>query len=490
MGSCIEREINAFLWLSLIAVTTFLLGRLGKVFGLWSKARQLPGPPCSSFYGHGQLFSGTSLTEILYTCHKKYGGVVKLWLGPTQLMVSVADTELIKDVLLKAEDKLPLTGRAFRLAFGESSLFISSFEKVKYQRKSLEARLGGATLLERACSISTQVLDHVVERSQIATGNGGVDCEVVAQHLAFSILGTTIFGDKFLVWSKATVYEDLLMKIAKDACFWASYGVAPFWKHEFWQYKDSCIQLKSLTQELIKECRHTCKSELLQDSGGDGEREHEPCGEIISLMFHGSLTLSALIANILSRLLTHRHVQDKIYSEIVMARKDGTRPDLQTMDGLPTLFATIYESIRLLPAGPLLQRCSLQHDLCLKNGIVIPAAAIVVVPVQLVQMDSLYWGNDASKFNPCRFLSLHDGKTEFLTVPNESEAFLPFGSGARVCIGQKLAVRAISSLFAPLLENYEINLQPGSENNPKPVMNNHVLQFLPSPNIVFSRRST
>jgi hypothetical protein len=44
--------------------------------------------------------------------------------------VSIKDPALIKEMLLKAEDKLPLTGRAFRMAFGPSSLFVSSFDQV------------------------------------------------------------------------------------------------------------------------------------------------------------------------------------------------------------------------------------------------------------------------------------------------------------------------------------------------------------------------
>lgn len=40
--------------------------------------------------------------------------------------------------------------------------------------------------------------------------------------------------------------------------------------------------------------------------------------------------------------------------------------------------------------------------------------------------------------------------------PNEFKAFLPFGSGTRACIGQKLAVRGITSLFAALIEHYEV----------------------------------
>lgn len=68
--------------------------------------------------------------EVLAQSHEKYGSVVKLWLGPTKLLVSIKEPVIIKEMLSKAHDKLPLTGRAFRLAFGQSSLFASSFDQV------------------------------------------------------------------------------------------------------------------------------------------------------------------------------------------------------------------------------------------------------------------------------------------------------------------------------------------------------------------------
>lgn len=51
----------------------------------------------------------------------------------------------------------------------------------------------------------------------------------------------------------------------------------------------------------------------------------------------------------------------QIYSEIVMARKGSGEKDQQSVDNMLLLLATIYESARLLPAGPFLQRCSLKH---------------------------------------------------------------------------------------------------------------------------------
>ncbi|GMP41055.1 hypothetical protein CsSME_00011278 [Camellia sinensis var. sinensis] len=218
------RQINALLWVSLIAITVLLLRKVIRIFRLWSIANLIPGPPCfSSFYGHSTLISGPNLTDLLSKSHEEYGPVVKLWLGPTQLLVSIKDPELIKEMLLKAKDKLPLTGRAFHLAFGRSSLFVSSFKEVQKRRDLLATELNGK-LLQRANLIPTKVVDCVMERIQDIMSKGSLDCKMVSQHLACTVLGATLFGDAFLGWSEATIYEELLMMIAKDACFWASYS--------------------------------------------------------------------------------------------------------------------------------------------------------------------------------------------------------------------------------------------------------------------------
>lgn len=183
--------------------------------------------------------------------------------------------------------------------------------QVEHQRKSLEVKLGGK-LLERSRLLPEKILGCIIERDQSAIAEGGIDCETVSLHLAFTILGAAIFGDVFLAWPKAVIYEELLMKIAKDAFFWASYGVTPFWKQEFWRYQNSCTELKCLTKELTRKCRQNCNSDFLWDFGDDHDMGYEPCAELLSLMFHGSLAMAALVANILTRLVTHLDVQDKV----------------------------------------------------------------------------------------------------------------------------------------------------------------------------------
>ncbi|XP_044461625.1 cytochrome P450 72A397-like [Mangifera indica] len=537
-------ELNAFLWISLITITVLLLKKVFKLFTLWFQAKSIPGPPCSSFYGHTHLLSGRSFTEVLSRLHEKYGSVVKVWLGPTKLLVSVKEPVLIKEMLLKAEDKLPLTGRAFSLAFGQSSLFASSFDKVQNRRESLALELN-ERFLERENVIPTRVVDSVMDRIHGILGKASSDCKMVSQHMAFTMLGATIFGDAFLAWPKATVYEELLMTIAKDACFWASYSVTPFWKRGFWRYQHLCSRLKCLTQDIVQQCQKNCKLFCHLDQSSHNETSNtrmetalggmscsdiplldnlfsqelngnlnvgeEPCGNLMGVMFHGYLTTTGLIVNILARLAIHQEIQDKIFEEIIMARKGSVKQEQQCVGKMLLLLATVYESARLLPAGALLQRCSLKHDLTLKNGVTIPTGAMLVVPVQLVQTDKRSWGSDSSQFNPYRFLS-EIGKqpdklcntsltgaakedmdlrnTSFiLKDPNDNAAFLPFGSGSRACVGQKFVIHGVATLFASLLESYEIRLQPGSEKNPKPIMNSCVYQLLPSVDIIFVRRN-
>ncbi|XWS65437.1 hypothetical protein CRYUN_Cryun05aG0112700 [Craigia yunnanensis] len=438
-------------------------------------------------------------------------------------------------MLLKAKDKLPFTGKALRLAFGRSTLFASSFDKVEKRRESLASELNGR-LHERANVIPTKAIDCIMAKLHHITGKGSIDCKMVSQHIAFTLLGATVFGDTFLAWSKATIYEEILMMIAKDAYFWASYSVTPFWERGFWSYQQLCTKLKCLTQDLVQQCSKNYKlyhhmdpiphngtanagieatvgsksfygiflqdNFSLQELNGHLNAREEPRGNIMGMMFHGCLTTGGLISNMLMRLVTHPEIQHKIYSEKSMARKGSGERNQPNVEKMPLLLATVYEAARVMPAGPLLQRCSLKHDLRLKSGVIIPAGAILVVPVQLVQMDDSSWGDDADKFNPYRFLSktekisgpaeelLEQRQNSFvLNDPNENPAFLPFGSGTHACLCQKFVVQGVATLFASLLEQYEVRLYLGSKTNSKPLTNDSIFQNFPSSEIVFVKRN-
>jgi len=70
--------------------------------------------------------------ELFSTLHKEHGPVLKIWMGPTQLLVSIFDARIVNEVLEKAKDRVPTSQVALQLAFGKGSLFFAPFSKVSY----------------------------------------------------------------------------------------------------------------------------------------------------------------------------------------------------------------------------------------------------------------------------------------------------------------------------------------------------------------------
>ncbi|XP_022637204.1 cytochrome P450 71A26-like isoform X2 [Vigna radiata var. radiata] len=452
------RELNAFLWLSLVVVTTLLLRRLFSLFGIWRRARTIPGPPSSSFFGGCKLFSrpNFTFTDVLSECHKNYGPIVKLWLGPTQLLVSVRDPILIQDMLIKAEDKLPYTGKLFHLAFGQSSLFAPSFEKVQKRRELLATELN-ERLLKNGDMIPVKVADFITDKIENIKKKGGIDSRK---------------GCKLSSHTKHDVHNESSNKEMKSAD-----GAKCCSDDEFQDYY------------------------FFRDLKDHRDGKEESCGNVMRMIFHGCQTTSVLITDVLTRLVMHGEIQDKVYSEIRMVGRNPSKCEHEDVYRMPLLLATIYESARLLPTGSMLQRCSLKHDLSFASGVTIPAGAVLVVPVELVQKDEFNWGSDASHFNPYRFLSTvtnRSGSAEDLSStgfssfvlndPNENAAFLPFGSGARACIGQKFIIQLVASVLASLLNKYEIRLSSDSNDDSNTTLKNNLLQRHPSSQILFMKR--
>ena len=104
-------------------------------------------------------------------------------------------------------------------------------------------------------SISLKVVDCIEQWADVGPLGLELDCKLASQHMAFSVLGATLFGDGFLVWPTTREFEEQLMMIAKEACFWETYSVFPLWNKGFQRYKAICAWLQGLTEQLIQESK-------------------------------------------------------------------------------------------------------------------------------------------------------------------------------------------------------------------------------------------
>jgi cytochrome P450 len=143
--------------------------------------------------------------------------------------------------------------------------------------------------------------------------------------------------------------------------------------------------------------------------------------------------------------------------DAVLQDRAPTAADLPALDYLGR---TLQETLRLYPAAPVLISRRSVRPITL-GGWHLPARTIFAVPLHLMHHDPR-WFPEPDAFRPERFAS------DAPAIPRG--AFMPFGTGPRVCLGQHLALAEMTVLAAMFLQRYSIDVPDGMA-PPKPVFN-------------------
>jgi cytochrome P450 len=151
----------------------------------------------------------------------------------------------------------------------------------------------------------------------------------------------------------------------------------------------------------------------------------------------------------------HPEVESRVKREIAAATGGG-RVRAQHIDGLAYTNQVIQEAMRLYPPAALIVRAA-QRDIQLGSERV-RAGTPVYVPVYAVHRHEQLW-REPDRFDPSRF-------DPEVAKSRNRYAYLPFGAGPRVCIGQNFAQREAAAILATLLSSFRLHLRPG--HNPEP----------------------
>jgi PHYB activation tagged suppressor 1 len=121
----------------------------------------------------------------------------------------------------------------------------------------------------------------------------------------------------------------------------------------------------------------------------------------------------------------------------------------------------VNETLRLYPPAVAMMRTAKQ-DVEL-GGCVVPAGTELLIPILAVHHDEEHWGADAAEFNPARF-------GDDRPLRRHQMAFMPFGGGERVCIGQNLALMEAKMALAVVLQRFTFRLSPSYVHAPQVLM--------------------
>jgi cytochrome P450 len=156
------------------------------------------------------------------------------------------------------------------------------------------------------------------------------------------------------------------------------------------------------------------------------------CDEVVTLLIAGYETTSIALAWMFERLVRH---------PAVLAQAHGATTDGNT----GFLDAVVKESLRTRP--PLLDTVRMVTRPVALGGRTVPAGAVVMVSIPLVhRREDVY--PDAEVLRPERFLGARPAPSEWV----------PFGGGARRCLGADLALMEMTNVLATVLDRTHLDV--------------------------------
>ncbi|KAK9757298.1 hypothetical protein RND81_01G154900 [Saponaria officinalis] len=166
----------------------------------------------------------------------------------------------------------------------------------------------------------------------------------------------------------------------------------------------------------------------------------------VSMILAAADTTAVTLTWALSLLLNNSEAINKVQAEIdTIVGKERQVNDSDLKD-LPYLDAIVKETLRLYPAGPLsVPRVAVED--CTVNGYDIAAGTQLIVNIYKIHRDPEVWQNPL-EFHPERFLTTHKD----YDFRGTNFAFIPFGSGRRMCPGLTLAYKSMMLTLANLLQ--------------------------------------
>jgi len=396
--------------------------------------------------------------RFLDACARRYGDWFTVRVPGVAPFLFTSDPAAVREVFLGDPDALHAgaANRPLGAFMGErSSLFLDGDEHLRQRRLLLPAFRG-----ERMASHADAM--HTAADNAIASWPIGRQFAIHPQmrSITFETIVRTVFG--FANDESGTELRRLILKVFAlyssrlgtlfslpamriDAGRWSPWGRAVRLTRQI-----DAIFYAEIARRRSEgvEGRADVLSMLLSARYEDGQPLPDAVirDEMYTLMLAGHETTAATMAWVINRLLTHADVMERARAE-VFSVLNGAPLDASHVGKLKYLEAVINETMRLDPVVPNIGR-QLTKPMTIA-GRQLPEGVTIAPCIYLVHRRPELWPNP-DQFNPDRFLESRQSPY----------AFLPFGGGARRCLGAAFATYQMKIVIAEILSRVELRPVP------------------------------
>ena len=449
------------------------------------------------------------------TYFDRYGSVFKMCFGPKSFMV-VTDPVVAKHILRENVDLYDKGALALVLEDIMGKGLIPADPETWAKRRRAIAPGFHKLYLERMVDEFGQANANLIPQLAKAAASGEVlDMEERFGSLALDVIGKAVFNYDFgSVESESPVVKAAIRTLGEVEH--RALTPAPYWKipgansvvPRLKEFNEDMDLLNSVLYKLIDECLDSRNPEeldalkakdyskvkdpsmlrFLVDLRGEEVDNKQMRDDLITLLIAGHETTAAVLTWMIYALSRHpealKVIQDEIDEKV--GDRYATVDDIKRM---PETQKAIAETLRMWPAPPLLIRCAVEEDTWPEGGTGIEGGAKLARANDLfISMYNMgrspqLW-EDPDVFDPQRWdrpftnpdvkgwkgydptmrtgYDKETGELNGLWVANleiaTDHAMLPFGAGARKCVGDQFALLEAAVSAVMLLRRFEFEL--------------------------------
>ncbi|MEY4509566.1 MAG: hypothetical protein RLZZ450_1688 [Pseudomonadota bacterium] len=387
---------------------------------------------------------------FLVSVPRDYGDIARIRMGAFKVLLLSAP-ELVQEVLVdKADAFMKGVGlRVFARPLLGDGLLTSERDKHKRQRRTLAP----AFMHKRIAGYADTIVEFTDRRVRQLADKTQVDLSEQLMELTFEIVGKTLFdadvrGDAREVGDALTVAMNNMTAQLYSALPLPPRVPTP----SNLRLRRSVRRLDEVVYRLIRERRATGDDRgdmmsmllLAQDEeDGSGMSDLQVRDEVMTAMLAGHETTANALAWSFHLLAANPEQRTRLESELDEVL-GGRPPTMADLPRLPFTLQVFRETLRLYPPAYIIARRALR-DVTI-GGYAIKKNQLLVIDIVGMHRREVYF-EDALRFDPARFSPEREKR-------QKKGAYMPFGGGARICIGNHFALTEGQLALAHLAQHY------------------------------------
>ncbi|XP_073724771.1 cytochrome P450 2F2 [Misgurnus anguillicaudatus] len=426
-----------------------------------------PGPRPVPFFGNLLQLNIANPLKDFERLANRYGMVYSLYIGSKPTVV-LNGFEVMKEALVNKA--VEFAGRPQDLMVNHvlegGGIILSDYgpgwkEHRRFALMTLRNfGLGKQTMEERILG----EISHIVDKLDKAVGSS-INPQTMFHNAASNIICMVLFGSRFDYDDEFFKrFIELFTENAKIANGpWAMiYDALPMVRSLPLPFKKAFTNASTVRQmslNLINEHKKTrvpgeprdfidCYLDELEKRGDDGSSFAEDRLKlyILDLHFAGTDTTSNTLLTAFLYLMNHPEVQARCQREIDEVLEGKHQASFEDRHNMPYTQAVIHEVQRVANTVPLsVFHCTTKDTELM--GYNIPKGTMIISNLTSVLNEEGQW-KFPHEFNPANFLNDED---QFV----KPEAFMPFSTGPRVCLGEGLARMELFLVIVTLLRRFQ-----------------------------------